>query len=99
MANKFSTKDFFQDSITFCTACDIAAYKPKDFDTKLAPAINSLDFREQIRKKSINWPMFAIRLYRLKLKYRSLVDAILKEKELFSNSSIVQLEQMEFNDQ
>lgn len=86
--------DFIYNSITVCVGCDIANYKPQQFDDILVPRLSSLNFHHQFDLR-LNWPKFALRLHRLGTYHKPLVEAILEEKSHFESFGADNIEALE----
>lgn len=76
--------NLMHECISICIACDIGNYRPPLFDDCLYPLLSTMNFHQQFDIR-LNWPKFALRLYRFGIYHKPLVNEILKQKSHFQS--------------
>lgn len=90
-------ENFVPNSVTICTACYVANYRPPIFEDNLFPALATMNFHQYLDQK-LNWPKFALRLNNMGVYHKLLIQEILKQRQHFepiNESSFRELEILE----
>lgn len=85
---------FVENCITICIACDIGNHRSTLFEDFLFPQLASMNFHQQFDMK-LNWPKFALRLHRLGVCHKPLIDEILRRKSHFETTDAVSYAELE----
>lgn len=85
---------FVHNCVSICIACDIGNHKPPLFGDYLYPLLASMNFHQQFDIR-LNWPKFALRLHRLGIYHKPLINEIFKQKSQFDADGLADLESLQ----